>query len=335
MSGASSGGAGLNQMMVGAWITQGIYVAAELGIADLLTDDPLSIEELAKRAGAHPDSLYRVLRALASIGIFSEDAQRRFSLTPMAECLRSDSPDMQRAFAIMSGSEFYQTWGNLLHSARTGEQGFRKAYGATWFEYMTQHPDRHAIYDAAMTGVHGPETQPVLDAYDFSCFQTVTDVGGGNGSALAAILERHPRVEGILFDLPGVAERAWSSLATAGVSQRCQVVGGDFFDSVPAADAYVLRHVIHDWEDDEAVVILRNCRKSLRPGGKVLVIETVLPMGNQPSFGKWLDLMMLLVGGRERTEDQYRKLFTAAGLQLSRVVPTAHEVSVIEGVNEA
>ncbi len=322
----------LNQMIGSYWITQGIYVAAELGIADLLADGPRTTEDLAADTNTHAESLYRVLRALASIGIFAEDYQGRFSLTPLAENLRSDAPSRQRAFAIMSGAELYQSWGNLLHSVRTGEPAYNKTFGAPFFKYMTEHPDRHSIYDAAMTGIHGVETEPVLDAYDLSLFETVADIGGGNGSALSGILNRHRAVKGILFDLPDVADRARAAISGAGLSDRCEVVGGDFFASVPAADAYVLRHVIHDWHDDEAISILRNCRNAMNPDGRILVVESVIPPMNEPSFGKWLDLMMLIVDGYERTREQYEQLFSKAGLRLNRVVPTAHEVSVIEGV---
>jgi SAM-dependent methyltransferase len=323
------------KLTIGGWMTQAISVAAELGIADFLVQGPRTADELARLAHAHVGALYRVLRALASIGIFSEDTERRFSLTPMAECLRSDTPDSLRFFAIMSGAEFYQSWGCLLHSAQTGEPGFQKRYGAPFFQYMTEHPERHAIYDAAMM-VHGiAETEPMLNACDFSAFRTVADVGGGNGRMLAALLQRHPGVRGILFDLPPVAQRAQPSLAELGLADRCQVVGGDFFVSVPAADAYVLRHVIHDWSDENAVKILRNCGKALNPGGRVLLVETVIPPLNEPCFGKWLDLMMLIVDGRERTREQYEQLFSQAGLKLSRIVPTAHEVSIIEGVRAA
>ncbi len=322
----------LSRLMIGGWMTQAIYVAAELGIADLLTDGPKTAEELAERANAHGDALYRVLRALGSVGIFAEDGQRQFSMTPIAECLRSDALDSLRAFGIMTGAEFYQSWGNLLYSVRTGEPGFQERYGVPFFQYMTEHPERHAIYDAAMM-VHGiAETEPMLDAYDFSRFRTVADIGGGNGRMLAAILERHPTVKGILFDLPAVADRSRSVIAGLGLSDRCQVVGGDFFTSVPAADAYVMRHILHDWPDTDAVTILRNCREAMNPGGGILVVETVIPPLNEPCFGKWLDLMMLIVGGRERTEEQYRDLFSQAGLRVSRIIPTAHEVGIIEGV---
>jgi len=322
----------LLKQMIGGWITQAIYIAAELGIADLVAKKPQTAEELARQTKTHSGALYRVLRALATVGIFAEDADRRFSLTPLAESLRSDVPGSLRAFGIMLGAEFYQSWGELLYSVQTGEQGFQKRFGVPFFQYMTEHPERHAIYDAAMM-VHGiAETEPMLDAYDFSVFGTVVDVGGGQGRMLAAILNRHPAIEGVLFDLPAVADRSEATISDLGVSERCRIVGGDFFTAVPAADAYVLRHIIHDWDDKDAVTILRNCRDAMNPGGRILVVETVIPPLNEPCFGKWLDLMMLIVGGRERTEEQYRRLFRKAGLTLSRIVPTAHEVSVIEGV---
>ncbi|NJD56822.1 MAG: methyltransferase [Nitrospirae bacterium] len=324
------------QVFGGAWITQGVWVVAELGIADILAKGPQSAEELAEQTHARFDALYRVMRALASVGIFAQDADNRFSLTPISDMLRSDVAGSQRAFAIMMGAEFHTTWGELLHTVRTGEQGFRKGFGMTFFEYMTKHPERHSIYDAAMHGIHGVETGPMLDAYHFEEFRTVADIGGGNGSTLAAILERHTGTQGILFDLPAVAERAHSFIADSGLSGRCRVEGGDFFSSVPeGADAYVMRHVIHDWEDSEAVTILRNCREAMNAGGKVLVVEMVVPPGNEPGFGKWLDLMMMLVGGRERTGEEYRRLFSAAGLKLNRGIPTASDVSILECVQAA
>jgi hypothetical protein len=323
----------MNQMLGGYWITQAIYVAAELGIADMLAKGPLTVEILAKQSSSNSDALYRVLRALASAGIFSEDGERTFSLTPLAENLRSEIPGSQRSFAIMSGAEFFQTWGRLLHSVRTGEDAFRKVYGKPFFEYMTERPERGRIYDAAMNGIHDFETEPMLDAYDFSQFGSVVDIGGGNGLQLARILKRHPMLEGMLFDMPAVAENALATISDFGLSERCQIVGGDFFSSVPSgADAYIMRHVIHDWEDGKAVSILSNCREAMNPGGRILVVESVIPDGNTPCFGKWLDLMMLLVSGLERTKEQYGRLFNEAGLKLNRVVPTAHEISIIEGI---
>ncbi len=323
----------LNRMIVGSWVTQAIYVAAEIGIADILAAGPRTADELARGLRMDGPSLYRVLRALASIDIFREDGEGRFSLTPMGKLLESDAPGSKRSLARMAGAEFYRSWGGLLPSLKTGGAAFDEVFGKPFFHYMSANPDRWRIYDDAMTGVHDSETIPVLDAYDFTPFETIVDVGGGNGLALAAILRRHPGIRGVLFDLPAVADRAREVVAGAGVSDRCRIEGGDFFDSVPSSgDAYLLRHVIHDWEDGEAIAILGNCRDAMQPGGRVLVVETVIPSGNEPCFGKWLDLMMLVVGGRERTREQYGDLFSAAGLRLTRVVPTAHEVSVIEGV---
>ena len=320
-------------MIGGYWITQGIYVVAQLGIADLLREAPQSLEQLAEKTDTDKDALYRTLRALACVGIFSENQDGQFSLTPLAEGLRSDVDGSMRSFAITMGSEFYQTWGDLLDSVKTGEQAFQKKFGQPIFEYMLKHPDRHEIYDSAMTGIHGIETKAILDAYDFCEFQNVADVGGGNGHSLVAILKRHPAINGILFDLPAVAKRTEKIISDMSLSKRCNILGGDFFSSVPKdCDVYLLRHIIHDWQDEEAVTILRNCSKAMPPSGKVLVVENVIPPGNELCFGKWLDLMMLLVGGRERTEPQYEKLFSKAGLKLNRIISTSTQVSVIEAI---
>ena len=332
MNAGDSGVAFLKQVCSGSWMTQGLWVAAELGIADLLAESPLTVEELAQKTRTHSGALYRLLRALAAVGVFTQDAQQRFSLTPLGELLRTDVPGSQRAYAIMMGAEFHAAWGELLHSVRTGQPGFQKRFGLPFFQYMAGNPERHSIYDAAMTAVHGAETEPMLDACDFSAFKTVVDIGGGNGQVMAAILRRHPGLQGIVFDLPAVADRARSTAWPADVANRIRIEGGDFFAGVPAgADAYLMRHVIHDWEDPEAVAILRRCREAMAPGGKVLVVEMVIPPGNEPSFGKWLDLMMLLVAGRERTEEEYDRLLAAAGLKLDCVTPTASDVSVVEG----
>jgi SAM-dependent methyltransferase len=321
------------QIFAGSWITQGVWVAAELGIADLLINGPLTAEELAAKTQTHGGSLYRVLRALASVGIFAQDPDGRFSLTPHANLLRSDVAESQRSFAIMMGAEFHKAWGGLLHSVQTGEDGFQNKFGMPFFQYMLKNPMRHGIYDTAMGAFGRAEAAAMFEAHDFSSFQTVVDVGGGSGVLLASILNRYPEIQGILFDLPAVVERARSALAGSGLDGRCRFAGGDFFSSVPAgADAYIMQHVIHDWEDSEAIAILRNCREAMNPGGRILLAELVIPSGNLPFFGKWLDLMMLLVGGRERTEEEYRQLLSAAGLKLSRVIPTVSEVSIVEGV---
>jgi len=314
----------MNQLIRGYWTTQAIFVAAELRIADLLANGPRDPDDLANEAGVQGHMLYRVLRALASIGIFAETSDGRFQLTPLAETLRSDGG--QRAYAMLHGVELYQSWARLLDAVRTGEAGFVKAFGMPAFEYFGRFPDRGAVFDQAMTGHHGAEAEPMLDAYDFSGFPELVDVGGGNGSLLAAILKRHEGMRGVLFDLPAVMDRA-----THG--DRCRLAEGNFLESVPAgADAYLLRHVVHDWNDEDAARILRNCRTAMKPGGKVLVVEIVVPAGNDPSFAKWMDLMMVAYGGKERSEEQYRELFRQAGLELARIVPTRAGISIIEGV---
>jgi len=321
----------MNQLIRGYWTTQAIFVAADLGIADMLTDGPRTPDELGQMAGVAGDMLYRVLRALASIGIFNEDSDGRFALTPLAATLCGDSG--QRAYARLHGQELYQSWGKLLEAVRTGDAGFVRAYGMPAFEFFGKNPDRGAVFDKAMTGHHGPEADPMLDAYDFSVFSELVDVGGGNGSLLMAILKRHQNMRGVLFDLPRVVERAQESVGRSGSQSRCRLVGGTFLEAVPAgADAYLLRHVLHDWRDEDAATILANCRSAMKPQGKVLVVEIVVPAGNDPSFAKWMDLMMITYGGKERSEKQYRKLFSQAGLELTRVVPTKAGISVIEGV---
>jgi O-methyltransferase/methyltransferase family protein len=323
----------ISRMLTGYWAAQAVYVAAKLRLADLLVSGPKSSDELASATGAHGRSLYRLLRALASLGVFSEDESHRFSLTPLAECLRSDVPGSQWALAVMAGEEHYHAWGDLLYSVRTGEVAFEKVYGRPVFDFLAVRPEQARIFDAAMTGVHGRETAAMLDAYDFSSVRVLADIGGGNGSTLCEVLGRYPTMRGVLFDLPGVIERARSHIAAAGLSERCQLVAGSFFESVPSgADAYVLRHIIHDWDDAKSATILRTIHKAMDTSAKLLVIETVILPDNEPNFGKLLDLAMLVIpGGAERTEQEYCQLYETAGFRLTRIVPTAAGVSIIEG----
>jgi hypothetical protein len=324
----------LNQLICGYWHSQCVYVAAKLGIADLLANGPQSVDNLAQQTGTHRPSLFRLLRALASLKVFAEEPGQRFRLTPAAEPLRRDVPGSQWAMAVMMGEEHFRAWGELLYSVRTGKIGFDKVFGRPVFEFLSQHPEQAAIFDKAMVGVHGRETSAMLDAYDFSAFASVVDIGGGNGSTLSGILEKHRSIHGTLFDLPGVIQRAGVAVDAAGLSDRIHLVDGDFFESVPAgADAYVLRHIIHDWEEEKAIRILTNVRQAIARDGRLLVVESVIPPGNEPFFGKLLDLTMLVIpGGQERTEPEYRDLLGKAGFRLVRIVPTAAEVSVIEGV---
>ncbi len=321
------------RMLTGYWVTQALYVAAKLRVPDRLAPGPRTAEELAAASDAQPRPLYRLLRALASLGVFTEDEQHRFALTPLGNCLRSDVPGSQWAMAISDGEEHYRAYGELLHSVRTGQPGFNKLHGMGIFDYLSQHPEQARIFDETMVGVHGRETAAMLEAYAFAGIRVLADIGGGNGSTLIGILRHYPALRGILFDLPGVAERAHVNVAAAGLADRCDVQGGSFFESVPAgADAYMMRHIIHDWDEERCLRILRNVHHALPADGRLLVVESVLPPGNEPSFGKLLDLTMLVIpGGEERTREEYEALFRAAGFCITRVVPTRAEVCVIEG----
>jgi hypothetical protein len=326
----------LDQMITGYWTSQAIYAAATFGVADLLKDGPRSVDELAEASSTNADALYRLLRALASIGIFSESRPREFALTPLAEPLRSDIDGSKRALALMSGDEQFRAWGEIVYSIQTGDTAFDKVFGKPIFDYLSETPKKARIFDAAMTGIHGRETGDVIDAYDFSGIEVLADIGGGNGSNITPILQQYPAMKGVLFDLPHVVERAKERVDAAGVSDRCQLIDGNFFESVPnGADAYLMRHIIHDWDDEKSLTILRNCHSTMPAHGKLLVVESVIPPGNERFAGKFLDLVMLLIpGGKERTESEYRTLFNEAGFELSRIVPTNTELSIVEGVKQ-
>jgi len=323
----------MSRMLTGYWVSQALYVAAKLGLADSLKDGPRTADDLSPATQTHPKALYRLLRALASVGVFAEDDHHRFSLTPLAECLRSDVPGSQRSLAIMTGEEHYRAFGQLLYSVRTGKIAFEKLFGVPVFDFLQNHAEQAKVFDEAMVGVHGRESAAMLDAYDFSGVRVLADLGGGNGSLLSAVLRKYPAMRGVLFDLPGVAERAKANIQVAGLAERCQVVGGNFFEAVPGgADAYLLRHIIHDWDDIKAKTILQNVHRAMGKDSRLLVVESVIPPGNAPSFAKLLDLTMLVIpGGQERTEDEYRTLYEGSGFRLTRIVPTTAEVSVIEG----
>jgi hypothetical protein len=322
----------LDRMITGYWISQSIYAAAKFGIADHLKDGPKSVEELAEATSTDADALYRLLRALASVGVFAEGEPLQFSLTPLAEPLQSDVPGSKRALALMSGDEQFRAWSEIEYSIQTGKIAFEKVFGKPIFDYLGDNPEKARIFDAAMVGIHGRESNAVLDAYDLSAIDVVADIGGGNGSQITMVLEKHTNIKGILFDLPHVVDRAKERLSAAGLLDRCEVVGGNFFESVPAgADAYMMRHIIHDWDDEKSLTILRSCHAAMSAESKLLIVESVIPPGNEPFGGKLLDLVMLLIpGGKERTEEEYRALLDKAGFELSQIVPTSTEISVIE-----
>jgi hypothetical protein len=324
----------LTQLLFGYMISQSISVAAKLGVADLLKDGPLPAEALAEKTGTHAGALYRLLRALASAGIFAEDEAGRFQLTPMAESLRSDAPGSLRHWAIYSGAEFHQrVWQELEYSVKTGKPAIEKISGGKEaFEWLTEHPAEAQIFNNAMTSMSQSASQAIVAAYDFSGITKLCDVGGGHGFLLSSILKVHPKMKGVLIDLPFVVSGASALIEAQGVADRIEVVGGSFFDSVPAGcDAYILKSVIHDWSDERSLTILRNCHQVMSKGHKLFLVEMVLPEGNVPSLGKLVDLEMLLhLHSHERTERQYRTLLEGAGFELKRVMPTPSPYSVIE-----
>jgi hypothetical protein len=323
----------LLQMMTGYWIAKGLNVAAELGLADLLRDGPRPSDQLAAACGAHPQTLYRLLRALASVGVFAEVEEQQFALTPLAQLLRSDVPGSMRALARMYGSEQYQAWGDLLDSVRTGEPAFDRVFGASYFDYLTRNSGTGAVFDQAMTGYTTQVADAVVAAYNFDGIKRLVDVGGGHGLLLSTVLRAYPAMRGVLLDLPHVVAGAQPLLQAAGVAERCETVGQDFFASVSdGGDAYMLAQILHDWDDERCRVILDNCRRAMQPNGRVLLVEQVLPPRNEPSFGKWLDLhMLVLLTGRERTGAEYRALLGAGGFELTRVIPTSSGASIVEG----
>jgi hypothetical protein len=316
-------------------LVQALYVAATLGIADLLADGPRTVEELASERSTHAESLYRLLRMLAGAGVFAEEEPRRFRLTPLASTLRTGTSDSVRDWALyIAAPPVWAAWGNLLHSVRTGESAFEHTLGVPLFSYLTDHPDLAAAYNNWMAKQSELQNGAVLASYDFSGLRTVVDVGGGQGATLVAILQAHPRVAGVLFDLPQVVARV--TLPEV-IAPHCAIVAGDLLTSVPAGgDAYLLKRVLMDFGDDLATRALVNCRDAMAEGGKVLVVEPIVPDGNEPGVGKFLDLTMLaLPGGRVRTEGEHRALFRAAGLEVTRVIPTPSPLRLIEGVRHA
>jgi len=323
----------LRRLVSGYQVSQALHVAATLRIADLLADRPQTSDELAAATGAHADALYRLLRALAAVGVFEELDGRRFELTPLGEGLRTDAQGSIHGWAAFIGRPYiWQAWSSLLHSVRTGENAFRHVHGTDPWTYRAQKPEESAIFDAAMTSLTGQSEAAIVDAYDFGRFGEVVDVAGGRGTLLAAVLAAHPDLRGLLFHQPHVVAGASELLRATGVAERCRIVGGSFFERVPeGADAYMLKSIIHDWEDEEATAILRVCRAAMPPHAVVLVVERDLGAPNEYSAAKFLDLLMLVgPGGRERTEDEYAALFAAADLTYVAATSTAAEISLYE-----
>lgn len=317
----------LFQMITGKFVSRAVYAAARLRLADLLADGPRTAAELAASTGNHAPSLRRLLRALAGLGVLATvpgGGEPRFALTPVGELLR-DTPGSLRAMALwICDPRHDRAWDEIFHSLATGEPGFDQAYGMPVFDHFARDPDFAAIFNDAMTSLSAATHPAVVAAYDFSGLHLLVDVGGGHGSLLAGILAANPHLSGIVYDLPQVIEGTRDALAAAGLEGRCRAEGGSFFEQVPAgADGYILSFVLHDWDDERATAILRNVRQAMSPEGRVLVVEGLIPEGDEPALSKLSDLEMLVMtsGGRERTAEEFGELFAAAGLRLTRVMP--------------
>ncbi|MHC4960430.1 MAG: methyltransferase [Planctomycetota bacterium] len=319
------------RIATGYWLSKALFCAAKTGVADQLAEGPRPVAELAATAAVHAESLYRVLRALASVGIFEETEPNVFALTDKAEFLRGDHPQSMKHFALMVGDDLFEAWSDLFHAVQTGKSAVEKRFGRDFFAKIAKDLQKSRLFDRAMQEIHGGETALMLEAYDFSRFATVLDVGGGNGSTLCCLLMAHPGLRGQLFDLPPVAENARAFVAEQGLTDRVEILPGDFFREVTGnADCVMMRHVLHDWGDEESVTILRNSRAALSEGGRLLIAEKVIVPGNEPGFAKLLDLNMLAIGGKERTEAQYRDLLAAAGLKLLAIHTTPGPIDVVE-----
>jgi len=322
-------------MILAYRMSQLIYVAARLGLADSLKDGPKRSEDLAALVGVNPDALYRVLRALASNGIFMEAEDRYFALTPLAVPLQTGVPGSVRGVALMQNQESrWRAWGELIYSVKTGKSAFEHIYGMSNWEYYAKHPDVFEQFSEGMAELTRPTIPAIVAAYDLAGRVRIVDVGAGRGHLMAAILAQYPQLRGVIVEVPSLIEDGRKVLETAGVAARCELVAGDYFESVPGGgDVYILKSIIHGMDDENAVRVLQNCRQSVVDDGRLLVIQVIVPLGNTPAPIKVSDILHLVSGGgQERTEVEYRALFDAAGFKLARVYPTASSFSILEGV---
>ncbi|MFW9867865.1 MAG: methyltransferase [Candidatus Thorarchaeota archaeon] len=320
--------------IAGKTYTHVISVAAKLGIADLLADGPKSIEELSKATETHTPSLYRVLRVLDRMGIFSEEPTGFFSLTETSEFLRANSPFSVKDWAILNGTEWHsRSWMRLLYSVKTGRPSFWDIYEMKGFEYFQKNPEDYRNLNNAMTFFSKGQARRLVNSYDFSNFKNIVDVGGGNGYLLTSILKNNPSLRGILFDLPEVTNGARKIIAKENLGDRCRIVGGNFFHEVPkGADAYIMKYVIHDWSNDNARLILHNCREAIAPEGRILVIDKVISLKSGLNDEIMGDIEMMILGeGRERTESEFRELFESTGFKLNKIIPTQLPLFILEG----
>lgn len=330
---SSSPAKAMQGLLLGAWVSQTITAVADLGVADALTDGPLPLNELADRVGADTDALRRALRALISKGIFAQNDEGRYELTPRADLLRSDAPISMAALARLVGApQEREHWSRLTQTIRTGTSPVQALRGKRFFDYLRDEPEYSAIFNDAMTGLSAYVDEPLVAAYDFKSFATIVDVAGGHGRLLAAILASAPNTHGVLFDLPDVVAQAAPLLQKLNVAQRVRLVEGSFFSDIPpGADAYVLKHIVHDWSDDAALQILQNVRRAAPTGAALLLVETVIPEDDSEFTGKIADIEMLLFNdGRERTAKEYQRLLDEAGFEMTQIFDTETDFSLIE-----
>ncbi len=326
--------AALMQILTSKWISFAVSAVAKFGIADHLENGPKTIPQLAEATGTQQQALYRVLRACASIGIFAELEDGRFENTPLSEPLRTNAVPCVRHLAMMLIEDWHlKSWAELPWSMQTGQPGPMKAYGMTNFEWFGRHPEEGVIFNRAMKDISTADSPVIAAAYDFSVFQSLVDVAGGLGTLLGAILDRTPSLHGVIFEMPHVVEQIHREGSIKKWSGRCEAVAGSFFEGVPKSDGYIMKHILHDWDDESASKILAACRRSILPNGKVLVVDQVVPAGNTPSPSKIMDLEMLVApGGKERTAQEWDKVFMQSGFKLDRIIPTPATQSILEGL---
>jgi hypothetical protein len=322
------------QLISGFWISRALYIIAKLGIPDLIAEQPRGVDELAQATDTHSGALARIIRALVSVGVLAETTDGRVSLTPLSEVLRTNVPGSVRWFTISElGEEHYPAWGDLMHSVKTGEIAFDHVFGMDIWEFFRTHPDNARLFNDSMSGMTAAANEAILAKYDFSPIKKMVDIGGGHGGLITSILKANPGMTGILFDAAVVIEGAVPRLQASGVGDRVEAVAGDFFKQVPAgADGYILKWIIHDWDDERATTILRNIRSGIASDGRVLIADVVLPESSEPHFGKFFDLnMLVMTGGKERTAKQFEQLLQNSGFQLTNVVKTESPFGIVEG----
>ena len=321
------------QIISGFWVSRAVFAIAKLGIPDLLQSGPKTVAELASATKMHAPSLFRVLRALVSVGILNSADGGRFAQTPLSETLVTDVPGSLRWFAVSElGQEHYPAWGNLMHSLKTGDIAFDNFFGVDVWKYFQQNPEDAAVFNNSMSNMTAATNEAITSVYDFSGFETLVDVGGGHGGLITEILKSNPKLKGVLFDADEVIQGARLKLDAAGLTDRCETVAGDFFNSVPAGgDAYIMKWIIHDWNDEKAITILRNCRNQMSQNAKLIVVDCVVPETDEPDFSKFIDLnMLVMTGGKERTAKEFDQLLGAAGFKLLRVIPTDLPTAIVE-----